>query len=284
METVLSTFNFLKKQLHSLTQSPELESELILREVLNYSKASFLAHLNTTISTDSLTRINALLTQRLTEKPLAYVLGHTDFMGKRYQVDEGVLIPRSETELLVEEAFELIDSQSITHVFELGFGTGVISLELAQRFPALTLYAWDINPKAYQNAVKNSRSLGLSSVRWHLGSFFSQENPWIRYCESDTPTLVITNPPYISQEAIQTLDMSVREFEPLSALEAPHDGLWFYEELLKPSRYFKHTALAFEMGFDQKTAITALIQKSHATNYRFFEDYQGLDRGGVVQF
>jgi release factor glutamine methyltransferase len=203
-------------------------------------------------------------------QPLAYVLGNVRFRKNTYYVSPGVLIPRPETEELVEISHSIIESLQSPVVLECGVGSGVISLELAMCFPKLLFLGWDISSTAIRVAQKNQAQLGVSNVHFMEGNFFS--NVFQNYQPKKTHVLV-SNPPYISNSEYNQLDAVVK-CEPKLALVAENNGLAIIFELIEFSVALT-MVLVCEIGYCQKSLI---IKQYPHTPLVFLKDMSGHDR------
>ncbi len=202
--------------------------------------------------------------------PRAYETGTCVFRGHSYSCETGVFIPRPETELLVDVALQFRPEI----ILELGSGTGVISIELSREFTDADVYSWDINPKAFALAKKND---ALSRVRFFLGDFFEAESIWRPLM--DREVLFVSNPPYIPAGDIPTLDTSVKDFEPHTALDGGPDGLDYYRKLLTLfSTFKKRPSMVFEIGIYQKKPLEKLLADLKYPDYKFFRDDQDIPR------
>jgi release factor glutamine methyltransferase len=161
--TYRACLNHIKDALRSVTDEADIEAEILLFDTFKLTKSKFFLIQDNSISDMTLySTLDTLLKERLIGKPLAYVLGYWDFFGSRYFVDPGVLVPRPETELLVEHALAILDRlthkyrQSDITVLELGVGTGIVSIEIAKRYPDCIFHGWDISDTAMKDAVRVS--------------------------------------------------------------------------------------------------------------------------------
>ena len=194
-------------------------------------------------------QIDALVKRCLRGEPLAYVLQSAAFNGRNYFVREGVLIPRPETEELVQLAIHRIDELLSTYpsltVLECGFGSGVISIELALKYPQLSFFAWDISMHAHEVATKNKETYSVTNLQLRHGDFFDNV---IKEDVIHSPCLIVSNPPYISDIEFVQLDDAVKR-EPKEALVAPNPGMAIILELLRISGQYSCDCIC-EMGFD----------------------------------
>lgn len=218
-----------------------------------------------------------LLARRLCFEPIAYILGEKEFYGASFKVSKDCLIPRPDTEVVVEECLKLIKDDS--RVFELCTGSGAIAITLLRECLKLEVLASDISPKALAIALENSQNLGVGDrLKLLQGDLFE---PFKGF---EPANLIVINPPYIPTSDIAGLSPSVKEHEPKLALDGGADGLNFYRRILtEASNYLVPDGfLVMEIGFDQGEALKSLAQ-IHGWLGVIFKDLAGLDRGIVLQ-
>eukprot|EP01047_Picozoa_sp_COSAG01_P000277 COSAG01_NODE_4_length_55812_cov_1344.168109_39_plen_290_part_00 len=226
----------------------------LLCDVFALSRAQLLLCLHDNVSDYvRVKHFESLLAKRVQGMPLAYVLGHQDFCGHRYHCPEGVLIPRSETELLVAEAIAFFKVKDIEDwvLLECGCGTGVLSIELALAYPDLSLYAWDISPLAIQTSTKNAKALGVKPISFIQDDFFDVD--FSSYVKNKR-VLLLSNPPYIAESAWASLDQEVKLYEPKTALLSGEFGMSHLQQLLALVARYSWQGI-FEIGFDQEQMI-----------------------------
>jgi len=269
--------DFLKE--HGLEQTALRDAELLLRQALAMSRASFFSHLDETVELTDEQRhgYQIDLKQRAAHVPIQYLLGRQEFYGLEFRVTPGVLIPRPETEHLVEAAEESLRQSSVDGnglvLAEIGVGSGAISLTLAHLLPGLIVHASDISPIALRQSTINAELLGLTKqIRLFLGDLLAPL-PLERY------DMIISNPPYIPSAEIAALACDVRQ-EPLIALDGGSDGLHFYRRLLREAipRLQANGLLALEIGFGQANDIIRLAEKEGWLLSRSIADLAGIDR------
>ena len=218
--------------------------------------------------------------------PLAYALGTAMFNGQMYAVQQGVLIPRPETEELVAIAAAVIDCDINSHpsIVECGVGSGVISLELAKQFPRRMFRGWDISHRAIETAQRNMASMGLDNVVFSQGDFFDGVPEW----SSTDNVIIVSNPPYVAEDEYQGLDRRVLR-EPKEALVADKHGLSIIFQLLEVS--IAHSAILLcEIGCNQRQRIlesfpdTELLVIRDLTGHDRFLCYVPSQRGGIQRF
>ena len=218
--------------------------------------------------------------QRLEGHPVAYLIGKKEFFNIELKVAPGVLIPRPETELLVELTIDHVRSsgKKIPRILDLGTGSGAIGLALAKNLPNAQVTCVDVSPEALKIAQENARLLNLNSVK------FIQSN-WFDGLSSSKPSedcvfdVIVSNPPYISA-GDHHLSMGDLRFEPASALTDQHDGLMAYRAIFKEaSAYLAADGfILVEHGFDQSKQVCQLLQEQNYINIKAHQDLAGIWR------
>lgn len=210
-----------------------------------------------------------LIGQRASHIPLQQITGEQEFMGFLFQVNESVLIPRQDTEILVEEACRKI--RPGMRVLDLCTGSGCIIISLAKLCPGIAAEASDLSLEALAVAKQNGTRLG-AQVKWYQGDLFSEIQ--------GSYDVIVSNPPYIPTAQIQTLSEEVRLHEPLQALDGKEDGLYFYRKIAaQAKRYLKPEGwLLFEIGYDQAAEVGEIMRKSGYGQIQVKKDLAGLDR------
>lgn len=238
---------------------------------------------NPEIDQKLLSRINRFIKRRAHGEPLQYIIGHVDFLGLEIRVGKGVLIPRPETEMLVEEAIKAVKSKALSvkssetpspFFLDLCTGSGCIALALAKAFPAAQIYATDVSAKAMQYAKGNADSNGIKNITFLKGSLFS---PLERHMRFD---LIAANPPYIRTNDIAGLQREIRKWEPERALDGGEDGLDFYRKILsRAAGHLKENGwILLELGFGQAEAVAEIARNSGFKNISVKKDFAGIER------
>lgn len=215
-----------------------------------------------------------LLARRLKGEPLQYVLGETEFMSLPFRVRPGVLIPRGDTECLVEEAIRLFKDQRAPLLGEMGCGSGAIAVSLGHYLPQAKIWATDISPQALEIARENACLNGVEERITFL------EGDLLNPLQGLKLDLLISNPPYIPRGELSLLARELSH-EPLLALEGGADGLDFYRRLAKesPAHLKKGGRLLLEIGWQQKEAVCALLKTEGFVMERILWDLGGRERG-----
>lgn len=228
---------------------------------------------------EEVSRYQGLLEKRGSRIPLQHITGVQEFMGFSFQVNEHVLVPRQETELLVETALKVLKPKM--RVLDLCTGSGCILISLLKLCPGLSGIGLDISAEALEVARKNGAALGVSAefLESNLFGCFQEKTADEERLAELQWDLIVSNPPYIAAAVIEELEEEVRLHDPRKALDGGPDGLSFYRRIvaecldyLKPSGW-----LMFEIGYDQGQAVAAMMEKDF-TEIRVIQDLAGLDR------
>ena len=251
----------------------------LICHIFKLTKAQLLTQLSENVESQEYEEIlKQAIDDRLNNKPVDLIIGHSDFLGQLYHVEEGVLLPRPETELLVQQtinqAKQYFSDRPFTCI-ELGFGSGVISIECAKALPNATCYAWDISEKAYNLAQKNAGFQGIDSINWFNHDFFTSN--WKDFIDKNSPFLFISNPPYIPTKNIDNLDTSVTKYDPVKALDGGDDGLDYYREIINDLCHYQ-CMIFLEIGYDQSEQITKILHEKKITNITIYQDINNFNR------
>jgi len=255
----------------------ELEAEVMVKHLYGWERHQLFLHWDQPITDENNKKLEQWIARRLNHEPLQYIVGVQEFYGRPFHVNSHVLIPRPETELLVEavikEAETFFSARSLT-VADIGTGSGAIAVTLALEKNDWLVHAVDIDQKAIETAKNNAKQLH-ATVTFHHGSLL---DPLIQ--QKIMPDMIISNPPYIPTGHLSGLMEEVRDYEPLLALDGGNDGLDFYRAIIKQSEEtLRHPGMiAFEIGIDQSKAIEALLQASEASVIKTIKDFQGIPR------
>jgi release factor glutamine methyltransferase len=222
-------------------------------------------------SADEMNKIMDAVSKRLKHIPLAYIFGKTNFFGYDFIVDENVLIPRLDTEILIEKVIDEINSrEEFVSVLDIGTGSGAIAITLSKETGA-KLTAVDVSLKALEIAKKNAE-LNNANIEFIHSDLFDNISDF----KFD---IIVSNPPYIESSVIETLDDEVRLNEPILALDGGEDGLEFYRKIINqaPGYLKANGKLFFEIGYNQGDSISNLMKEKFA-NVQVIKDYLGNDR------
>ncbi|MBA4531797.1 peptide chain release factor N(5)-glutamine methyltransferase [Brevibacillus halotolerans] len=263
------------------TKDPRFEAELMIRHVLKMNRASFLASMPDPIKEEDIASIRMLLKRRAAHEPIQYILGEQNFYGRDFIVAPGVLIPRPETELLIEQV--LLHSQRIwsaeqpLSVVDFGTGSGAITLTLAAEKPNWQLTTVDISLDAIAIAKQNAERLDVEKrVRFIQGDLVE---PILE--TGERVDIIVSNPPYIPSTDVDELDREVLGYEPRLALDGGVDGYIFYRRICEalPQLLAPTGLVAFEVGIYQADTVAQLMKESGAVDEVFiYPDLAGIDR------
>jgi release factor glutamine methyltransferase len=252
-----------------------IDAQLLMMRATGFDKMKLITHDTDDVSEESEKLLCELANQRLSHKPMQYILGSCEFMGLDFDVNESTLIPRPDTEILVEEAIETIKKFGCKTVLDIGTGSGAIAVSIA-KYTGASVTAVDISPKALETAKRNAEKNGVS-VNFILSDLFENVNGKF--------DLIVSNPPYIETEVVQTLESQVKDFEPLTALDGGEDGLDFYRKIIaKADEYMTDCCryVLFEIGYNQGNALKSLFTEYKFDKILIKSDLSGLDRVAIA--
>lgn len=253
-----------------------LDCQLILGKVLNLDRMSIIINGNLEVSEDKACEYFELIKKRKLRMPIKYITETAEFMGIDFYIKEGVLIPRPDTEILVEEVLKEINKRKLEKICDVCCGSGVIGLSIAKLLENTIVVCSDIDDTALEVTQKNIDNLSLksraSAVKSDLLKFAIDENLYF--------DVVVSNPPYIKTDIIPTLMEDVKKYEPYIALCGGEDGLDFYRKITKESILTLKSGgvLAYEIGYDQAEAVSDILKQYNYTDIRVVKDLSGLDR------
>jgi len=256
--------------------SARLDAEVLLAFCLNCDRLELIKNPERVLNEDERMSFHEFIARRLLCEPVAYITGRKAFWSFTLEVNSDVLIPRPDTEVIVEEALAVLNAQHIDHprILDIGTGSGAIALALATEIPGVQITATDVSVAALAVAKKNALALGLDhSITFLHGDLFAPVR--------DTFDLIVSNPPYIGADEYETLPAGVKDFEPRQALFAGKTGLEFYENLVyQAKKHLKEKGwLLLEIGYKQTQEVRTIMEMSE-----FYDsidvraDYAGLSR------
>jgi len=250
--------------------APKLTSQLLLSHILSLNRIDLFVQFERILTTKELATYKGLIVRRSTHEPLEYILGNSEFMGLKFTVSPEVLIPRPETEILVETACKLISEQGISTLVDIGTGSGCIAISIKNKFPDLKVYATDISAKALVVAQENSKAL-QADIIFSEGFYPEQLKA--------EKLMLVSNPPYIRSQDIGTLMPEVKDYEPLLALDGGESGFFVIEKLLDLYHVSKSEIMLMEIGYDQSEALEKMVaDKKIACSLSFIQDYNKINR------
>ena len=260
------------------TESPSLETQMMIAKVIEKDRLYIMLNLEEDIEESKVEIIKTMIDKRKDSYPLQYILGEREFWGMDFKVSEGVLIPRQDTEILIEETLKkLKDNKHKSNLkgFEIGVGSGIISITLLKEIETLTMIGVDINDKAIEltkaNALKHEVSDRLCILNSNLFEKINKENQF---------DFIISNPPYIETKVIDSLQEDIKQHEPKLALDGGEDGLDFYRAIIEQSKSYisPEGFIAFEIGYNQAEAVKKIFVENGYPNVTIAKDLAGFDR------
>ncbi len=226
-----------------------------------------------TLTAEEENKIIKVLRERVeTNKPIQYITGEAYFAGRKYYVNEYTLIPRPETEFLVQECVRL-NTKENPEILDIGTGSGCIAIELALRLPKAQITACDIRQQVVDIAVKNADRYGVSDrIKFVKSDVFQNI--------SEKFDIIVSNPPYIDLKDKNEVQQEVFDFEPHTALFAEDNGLFFYKKITAESKNFLNSdgRLIFEIGWKQAETVENIMLQNGFVNIKFTEDLDGIKR------
>lgn len=249
--------------------NPDLDAWYLLQMVCKIERSFYYLHEEEEITEEQQKEYEIAIKKRAERVPLQYIIGEQEFMGLTFKVNSNVLIPRQDTETLVEEALKVCKSGM--QVLDLCTGSGCIIISLMKNAPGMTGTASDMSKQALLVAKENGKNHEVD-VEWIRSDLF--DNITGKY------DLIVSNPPYIPTAEISGLMPEVRDFEPFDALDGREDGLYFYREIIAQSQDYLNSEgyLLVEIGYDQGEAVSALMRDNGFTDVEVVKDLAHLDR------
>ncbi|UTW00435.1 peptide chain release factor N(5)-glutamine methyltransferase [Marinomonas rhizomae] len=260
------------QRLYSISETAQLDAQLLLAHVLAVSTSYFYTWPEKEVSAADISRFNGLLERRESGEPVAYLLGQQSFWSLNLEVAPCTLIPRADTERLVEVALSVLDIGDVNRILDLGTGTGAIALSLASERPRSTVVGVDLVEESVALAKRNA-------IRNQLSNATFIQSSWFEALEGNLFDLIVSNPPYIDPDDEHLSQGDVR-FEPKSALVADNHGMADIEYIIQVApRFMKQGAyLMFEHGYDQAIAVQTCFVEAGFIAVESFQDLGGNDR------
>lgn len=256
-------------------ESARLDAELIVAHALHITRTQVIIDAMRPLAEEELAMLRALVKRRRAHEPIAYLRGEREFYGRVFKVDKRVLVPRPETELLVDTALARTRHVSMSmRQLDLCTGSGCVAITTARQRPTAKVTATDLSADALALARENAQRLGAYNVAFVEGDLFAAVPADARY------DVVTANPPYIASAEIQTLQIDVRAFEPLLALDGGEDGLALVRRIVDeaPARLVPGGVLAMEIGAGQAPDVVALLEARGFTDVRAERDLARIER------
>lgn len=252
-------------------EDANLDAWLLLEYVSGISRSWYFVHEDEEISENDIEEYQILIEQRGKHIPLQQLTKEAYFYGMKFFVNENVLIPRQDTEVLVEQVLSLSKGKENLKLLDMCTGSGCILLALLANLKQASGTGVDLSEKALEVAQRNGKELGIE-VSWVQSDLFDKV--------SGSYDIIVSNPPYIETSVIEGLMDEVKLYEPRMALDGTEDGLFFYREItMQAGKYLKNNGiLAFEIGYNQGKAVSEFMKENGYKEVQVLQDFAGLDR------
>lgn len=279
----MRTINQLRRigieKLKSVSETPALDVDILLTEILRYSSVELILKADEGVSVEVEDLFVDWINRRSTYEPIAYIIKRKSFMGHDFFVDERVLIPRPDTEILVEKILDYLPPDRTQKIMDIGTGSGAILLSLMSRREKCEGVGVDLSTAALEVAEHNGQVLGLNArICWIESDIYAgvtaKDFDWI-----------ISNPPYINEEDMNLLSPNVDAFEPRRALYGGVDGLDLYRRIIEGAPYFLKSLgfIGLEIGYDQREAVTHLLEGAGFEEITCYNDLAGHNRAIIAR-
>jgi len=259
-----------------------LDAQTLLAEALGKDRTYLIINFNQQLSEGILSAFLTMVDRRAAGEPLQYITGRQEFFGLDFEVTPDVLIPRPETELIVEESIRIVQQDGIARpvIVDVGAGSGAIAVALARELGDARVIASDVSEAALRVARRNAARHGLGDRVDFVASDMLDA-----FAEEEFADFILSNPPYVSEKEMPSLQREVRDWEPRLALTDSNDGLSLYRRLLKdaPSRLKPGGHLICKLGYTQSEKISAMIDHQVWGGARLLDDVQGIPRTIVLR-
>jgi release factor glutamine methyltransferase len=255
-------------------ESSRLNAELLLSEILKCKRLDLYLKFDQPLKENEVDVYREWIARRGKFEPLQYIIGNVEFYGLPFKVTPDVLIPRPETEILVEEVIKFCKGKTALKILDIGTGSGNIPIALVKNLDNLEVTAIDVSEKvlsiAQENAVANGVEENIHFITADVKNYVSDY-------EFD---IIVSNPPYVSKEEYSTLQNEIRNYEPMVAVTDSNDGLDFYRTIAERAKILlkSNGKIFLEVGKDQSKYVTDILEKNDFINIYFVKDYQQIDR------
>lgn len=249
----------------------KVDGTIILEEIMSIDKVDIILNPNKAITKEKEAQVLEAFNKYKNRIPLHYIIGKKNFYGRDFYLEEGVLIPRFETEILIENILKI--EEDFSEILDIGCGSGIISITLALELKDSKVLGVDISEKAVNVSEKNRKRLGADNCTFLKSDIYDSLG------ENKKFDLIVSNPPYITEKDMDDLDDWVKK-EPPTALFGGEDGLDFYRRIIEDASLYlnKKGYIAFEIGYDQGKTVPDLLKKNHFDVISIIKDYNDFDR------
>lgn len=259
---------------------PRLDAGTLLGHVLGRDRAFIISHSDALVPEKDTEEYRHRIGRRAMGEPVQYITGHQEFFGLDFEVSEAVLIPRPETELLVETAIDLLTkNEGPSFVCDVGTGSGCIAISIIYNVQTAFAQATDISQAALDTAKRNASKHGIDRIEFLISNCFDAIDKELQF------DLIVSNPPYVAEESLDGLQREVRDYEPRVALTPGGDGLAVIRRLISdaPLVLKRDGHLLLEIGFDQNARVIELVDENVWKILDVYKDLQGIPRTVVLK-
>lgn len=266
------------KEVSTLLESKGIEDSakeavLLITETLQIDKHTLYAK-DIEITYETSGFIDSLVQRRIRREPIQYILGHVDFFGLKIKVGKGVLIPRPETEIIAEEVIKILPSEAEVKILDLCTGSGCLAFAIAKNFPYSKVFGTDISDRALEYAVENAKINNIKNISFFSGSLYEPARQFTPF------DLIVSNPPYIKKNDIDSLQQEIKDWEPHTALDGGEDGMEFYRKIISDAgKYLSDNGYVFlEIGMGQADDIAKIAKQAGFSDINIIKDFAGIER------
>ena len=258
-------------------ESARTNAELLLAEIIGCNRLGLYLAFERPLNEDEKKTYREFIARRGKFEPLQYIIGNVEFYGLKFNVNENVLIPRPETEILVEKILELVNKGNHLSILDIGSGSGNISIALAKNIDSCSVTGLDISEDAVTVAAENCKLNNVEEkVKFLVQDVFKINNGTVQ----NKFDVIVSNPPYVANNEYSTLQEEIVKYEPKIALTDFSDGFNFYKEIIRKSGDLLNSGgyLFFEAALGQSDKIAGLMKEANFTNVNVVKDYSNIDR------
>ena len=257
-------------------ESPRANAEILLAEILECKRLELYLSFDKPLAENEVQMYREFIRKRGLRIPLQYIIGNVEFYGLKFIVNENVLIPRPETELLVEKIINESDKSTNLKILDIGSGSGNISLSISKNLPNSNVVGIDISESALEVAKQNAKLNSLQDrVEFKVFNIMCDDLNSLGKFD-----LIVSNPPYVSENDYENLEPELKNYEPKIALSDNSDGVSFYRHIIEVSNQILNSPgkLYFELGIDQSTQVKKFFEQKDFNNITVTKDYSRIDR------
>lgn len=256
--------------------SARLNAELLLADILKCKRLDLYLAFDKPVKDEEVDNYRLFIKRRGNREPLQYILGYVEFYGLTFSVNKDVLIPRQETEILIETVLKAVDKESPLTILDIGTGSGIIAIALAKNLPNAKIFALDKSAEALVVARQNAEANGVENRT----AFLQNDILSSSFPINDKLDIIVSNPPYVAHKEFQSLQKEIVAFEPDFAVTDFSDGLTFYRRIIEDAKnHLKENGkIFFEIGAGQSAQVKSLFELHNFSSIEIRKDYSTIDR------